>query len=163
MTNYIDVQRIEYMITYECNSRCKHCMLGDEKRGRKPRSISSDLATRIIREITREYSPTSVMTLGGEQWLFPEVVCAIHRAAKVQGIPRREIINNAGYPRSETEFRVGCQPVERSRSGVTRAMTFRRTYFTRNTSRFRLRLERNVQSLSMPGYPCSGIRHGSVP
>ncbi len=149
MTNCIDVQRIEYMVTYECNSFCKHCMLGDEKRGLKPKSISSDLATRIIREITREYSPTSVMTFGGEPLLFPEVVCAIHRTAKEQGIPWREIITNAGYPRSETEFREVANRL--GEAGVTRADVsvdvFHQEYIPVKV------VERNVQSLVDAGIP----------
>ena len=59
------------------------------------------------------------MTFGGEPLLFPEVVCAIHEAAKDCGIGRREIITNAGYPRSEIEFRVLANRL--AESGVTHA------------------------------------------
>lgn len=119
MTKYIDVKRLEFMVTYECNSHCKHCLLGEEKRGLKPKSISSELAVRIVKEVTRDYSPSSLMTFGGEPLLFPEVVCSIHQAAKEQGIGSREIITNAGYPRSESEFKKVANRL--AESGVTRA------------------------------------------
>ena len=59
------------------------------------------------------------MTFGGEPLLFPEVVCAIHETAKFCGIVRREIITNAGYPRSETGFRRLANRL--AESGVTHA------------------------------------------
>ena len=143
MTNYIDVKRLEFMVTYECNSHCKHCMLGEEKRGLKPHSINSELATRIVKEVTRDYSPTSIMTFGGEPLLFPEVVCAIHHAAKEQGIGIREIITNAGYPRSETEFKKVAKRL--AESGITHATvsvdSFHQEYIPVST------VEHNVQSL----------------
>jgi hypothetical protein len=94
-------------------------MLGEEKRGLKPHSISSKLAARIVKEVTRDYSPASIMTFGGEPLLFPEVVCAIHQAAKEEGISTREIITNAGYPHSETEFKKVAKRL--AESGVTHA------------------------------------------
>ena len=143
MTNYIDVKRLEFMVTYECNSHCKHCMLGEEKRGLKPHSINSELATRIVKEVTRDYSPTSIMTFGREPLLFPEVVCAIHQAAKEEGISIREIITNAGYPRSETEFKKVAKRL--AESGITHATvsvdSFHQEYIPVSI------VEHNVQSL----------------
>jgi MoaA/NifB/PqqE/SkfB family radical SAM enzyme len=39
------------------------------------------------------------MTFGGEPLLYADVVCAIHQAAMQCGIPSRQIITNAGFPR----------------------------------------------------------------
>jgi len=102
---YINIDRVEFIVTYRCNSHCKHCQLGEEKRDQKPASINSKLATRIVEEITREYSLTSVMTFGGEPLLFPETVCAIHKAAKENGIGIRQVLTNGSVPRNEAKFR----------------------------------------------------------
>lgn len=151
MTKYIDVKRLEFMVTYKCNSHCKHCLLGEEKRGLKPQSISSKLATRIVKEVTSDHSPISIMTFGGEPLLFPEVVCPIHQAAKEQGISRREIITNAGYPRSETEFRKLA--VRLAESGVTYAAvsvdSFHQEYIPIEI------VEHNVRSLVYAGISVS--------
>ena len=101
---YINVDRIEFMVTYRCNSNCKHCQLGVELRNTIPASISGELASRIVREVTDKYSPASIMTFGGEPLLYPDVVCDIHRTAKERGIKARTIITNIGYPREESEF-----------------------------------------------------------
>ena len=45
------------------------------------------------------------MTFGGERLLYPDVVCAIHATATECGIPRREVITNAGAPRTEDKSR----------------------------------------------------------
>ena len=119
MGNYVNVDRLEFVVTYRCNSHCKHCLLGEDKRGREPASINTQLATRIVEEVTKEYSPTSIMTFGGEPLLFPEAVCAIHKSAKAGGIGRRDIITNAGHPREEREFRVLANRL--AESGVTHA------------------------------------------
>ena len=114
---YVDVHRLEFVVTWTCNSRCKHCLVG-QKRGSKS-SLSAELAVRMVKQIADAYSPTSMMTFGGEPLLFPEVVCAVHEAAKDRAIPRRDIITNAGYPPSEREFRKVA--VRLAESGVTHA------------------------------------------
>ena len=117
MGPYLDIKRIEFIITYRCNSHCKHCLIDAGKRRSKPTAIDIDLATSVINEITGIYSPESIMTFGGEPLLYPEVVCAIHHAAKSRGIDQREVITNAGWPPNEDKFRaIALQLVE---SGVT--------------------------------------------
>jgi len=119
LNKFINIDRVEFIVTYQCNSHCKHCQLGEEKRGREPSSINCQLASQIVKEVARENSPTSVMTFGGEPLLFPEVVCAIHEAAKDSGIGIREVITNAGVPRSEARFQVLANRL--AESGVTHA------------------------------------------
>ncbi len=114
---YVDVRRLEFVVTWRCNSMCKHCSVA-EKRGSKS-LLRAQLAGRIVRQIADAYSLTSMMTFGGEPLLFWEVVCAAHEAAKDCGIPRRDIITNAGYPPSEPEFRKVAEGL--AESGVTHA------------------------------------------
>jgi hypothetical protein len=105
MNLYLTVKRIEFAVTYRCNSHCVHCMVGDEERGMRPAAIDADLAAQVVRRVSEAYSPSSVMTFGGEPLLFPDVVCAIHKAALENGIGQRQVITNAGWPRSEGAFR----------------------------------------------------------
>jgi hypothetical protein len=105
MNQFLTVDRIEFVVTYRCNSHCKHCQVGQNKRASRPTAIDEGLAVQIIRDITQAYSPRSIMTFGGEPLLFPDVVCAIHAAARANGIGERQVITNAGWPRSEAEFR----------------------------------------------------------
>lgn len=83
MNKYIPANRIEFAVTYLCNSRCRHCQLGEtEQRNRFPKHVDKELAVEIVRKVGRKYQPESVMTFGGEPLLYPEIVYAIHREAK---------------------------------------------------------------------------------
>ncbi|MDH5365094.1 MAG: radical SAM protein [Dehalococcoidia bacterium] len=95
MNRYLAVNRIEFAVTYLCNSRCRHCQLGEEEERRRfPSHIDKDTAVEIVRKVGRKYNPKSVMTFGGEPLLYPEVVYAIHKEAKKVGIPVRDLITN---------------------------------------------------------------------
>jgi MoaA/NifB/PqqE/SkfB family radical SAM enzyme len=91
---YLVVDRIEFIVTYLCNSKCSHCQLEEEKAKKFPSHIDKDKVVEIVRKVGHAYAPKSIMTFGGEPLLFPEIVCAIHEQAKKVGIPIREIITN---------------------------------------------------------------------
>lgn len=95
MSRFLTMERIEFAVTYLCNTRCKHCysIMGKET---FPKHMSKSLAVEIVRKVGKKYSPKSIMTFGGEPLLFPEIVCAIHKEAMNAGIPCREVITN-GY------------------------------------------------------------------
>lgn len=60
-------------------------------------SIDKDIATKVVDELSREYSIDSVMTFGGEPLLFAETVFAIHKTAEDCKIPSRQIITNGFF------------------------------------------------------------------
>ena len=76
--------KIEFAVTMACTGRCKHCQNGEP--GDRSEHIDADTAVGAIRKICGKYEIGTVMTFGGEPLLYPDVVCAIHRAAN----------NNAG-------------------------------------------------------------------
>jgi len=105
MNRYLSVNRIEFAITYLCNSKCRHCQLSEEEeRKRFPSHIDKDLAVEIVRKVVKEYSPESVMTFGGEPLLYPKIVYAIHKEATQVGIPVRDVITNGFWSRKAEEI-----------------------------------------------------------
>ena len=102
---FLHVDRLEFSVTQQCNAHCKHCCLGDANRASPTVAIDQGLAVQITREVARAYSPRSIMTFGGEPLLFPDIVCAIHDVARAEGIPKRQVITNAGCPPSADAFR----------------------------------------------------------
>jgi hypothetical protein len=106
MSEYLKVERIEFVVTNRCNSHCRHCLVDANKRNTKLAVISIELATSVIKASASKYSPQSVMTFGGEPMLFPEVVYAIHQTARDCGITSREIITNAGWKHSGDNSRL---------------------------------------------------------
>ena len=117
MSEYLKIERIEFVVTNRCNSHCRHCLVDAAKRKAKPAAVSIELAIKAIKEITGKYSPSSIMTFGGEPMLYPEAVYAIHQTAKDCGIGIREIITNAGWRTSGENSRLIASKL--SESGVT--------------------------------------------
>jgi MoaA/NifB/PqqE/SkfB family radical SAM enzyme len=115
MNRYFAVNRIEFAVTYLCNSKCHHCQLGEEK-NRIPSYIDKDKAVEIVRKIGEKCRPKSVMTFGGEPLLHPETVYAIHEQAMNVGIPGRGVITN-GLWANETE-RIEEIATDLVRSGI---------------------------------------------
>ena len=88
-----DIKRIEFAVTNYCSGSCKHCSNGEIN---DRDSINSDIAVKIINDLTRKYSIDSIMTFGGEPLLFSDTVCKIHETAYKNNIQIRDIITN-GY------------------------------------------------------------------
>jgi hypothetical protein len=89
-----NLNKIEFVITYACTGRCKHCSEGDHA-GCGER-IDPEIAADAVRKISDEYGIKTVMTFGGEPLLYTDAVYEIITAAKEKSIPKRQVITN-GY------------------------------------------------------------------
>ena len=93
-----NVRKIEFVLTYACTGRCKHCSEGDHKlTGER---IDPVLAAESVRKIAAEYDVRTVMVFGGEPLLHTEAVYAVLRAAAECGVERRQIITNGFFTES---------------------------------------------------------------
>jgi len=95
MNRYLVLRRIEFLVTYLCSGRCRHCYAPKYSEG-FPKHIEKSLGVDIVKQVNEKYVIESVMTFGGESLLYPEIVCSIHKEATRAGIPEREVITN-GY------------------------------------------------------------------
>jgi len=103
LSKYLDITRIEFIITWQCGGKCKHCQIGSEiNQPGVHRHVLTEHATEAIRKFSEVYSIKSVMTFGGEPLYYPEVTAAIHKTATKCGIKTRQIITN-GYFTNNTE------------------------------------------------------------
>ena len=109
MSQYLNLKCAEFIVTYHCNSHCKHCHLGTAKRAYRPAALTPELAKRAVRELAEVYPMQYVMTFGGEPLLYPETVYAVHSTAMECGIHGRTIITNVSFPAAEAEFREVAQ------------------------------------------------------
>ncbi len=110
MNRYLHIDRIEFVVTWRCTGRCRHCSVGDmADRPGGAAHLPAEVAARVVREAAELYPIRSVMTFGGEPLMHPEVTCAIHRAAKDAGIPARQIITNGYFSRDESRIREVAQ------------------------------------------------------
>jgi organic radical activating enzyme len=95
MNQYLkNLNKIEFVVTYACTGRCKHCSEGDHTScGER---IDPETAADVVRKIASEYDIKTVMAFGGEPLLYTDAVYAIMKTAKELNIPKRQVITN-GY------------------------------------------------------------------
>ena len=110
-SKYIDLDRIEFVVTDACSGKCKHCSNGDHSgksatqtmvnlRGREG-GVDVDAAVSAVKKLAARFDIKSVMTFGGEPLLYADTVCAIHSAARDSGIPERQLITNGFFAKDE--------------------------------------------------------------
>ena len=104
MNQYLkNLNKIEFVVTYACTGRCKHCSEGDHTScGER---IDPQIATDAVRKIAAEYDIKTVMTFGGEPLLHTDAVYAIMTVAKELNIPKRQVITNGYFSRNVDKIR----------------------------------------------------------
>ena len=104
MNKYLkNLKKIEFVVTYACTGRCKHCSEGEHTScGVR---IDPQIAANAVRKIAAEYDIQTVMTFGGEPLLYPDAVYAIMKAAKELNIPKRQVITNGYFSKNEDNIR----------------------------------------------------------
>ena len=98
-----DLNKIEFVVTYACTGRCKHCSEGEHSScGER---IDPDVAAASVRKISAEYNVETVMTFGGEPLLYTDAVYAIMNAAREMDIPRRQVITNGYFTKNSEKIK----------------------------------------------------------
>lgn len=98
-----NLNRIEFLITLACTGRCKHCSEGEHTASGE--HIDADAAAQSVYKLCGKFDIKSLMTFGGEPLLYSEEVCKIHTAAKEAGIPKRQLITNGFFSKSEEKIK----------------------------------------------------------
>lgn len=104
MNKYLkNLEKIEFVVTYACTGRCKHFSEGDHRSCGE--NIDPAVAAAAVKKIAAAYPIKTVMTFGGEPLLYPQTVCAVMKAAKESGVPRRQIITNGYFSKDSARIR----------------------------------------------------------
>ncbi len=98
-----NLNKIEFVVTYACTGRCKHCSQGDHASCAE--RIDPVIAADAVVKIAAEYDIKTVMAFGGEPLLYADAVCAIMNTAKELNIPKRQIITNGYFSKNAEQIR----------------------------------------------------------
>ena len=102
-----NLNKIEFVVTYACTGRCKHCSEGDHTNcGQR---IDPGIAADAVRKIGSEYDVKTVMAFGGEPLLYTDAVYAIMKTAKDLNIPKRQVITNGFFSKDADKIREVAQ------------------------------------------------------
>ena len=97
------LNKIEFVVTYACTGRCKHCSEGNHTScGER---IDPQIAANAVRKIAAEYDIQTVMTFGGEPLLYTDAVYAIMKTATELNIPKRQVITNGYFSKNADKIR----------------------------------------------------------
>ena len=115
MNKYLkNLNRIEFVMTYACTGKCKHCSEGEKLScGDK---IDETVAAEMIKAVCKSYEIKTLMTFGGEPLLAADGVFLIHKTATELNIPRRQLITNGYFSKDENVIRETAKKL--SESGV---------------------------------------------
>jgi len=104
MNQYLkNLNKIEFVVTYACTGRCKHCSEGDHTFCSE--RIDPQIAADAVRKVGLEYDIQTVMTFGGEPLLYPDAVYAIMTVAKELNIRKRQVITNGYFSKNADKIR----------------------------------------------------------
>ena len=92
-----NLNKLEFVVTYACTGRCKHCSEGDHTNCRE--SLDEAVAAEAVRATASACRLQTVMAFGGEPLLYPGTVYAVMHAAREAGVPRRQLITNGCFSR----------------------------------------------------------------
>ena len=108
MNQYLkNLNKIEFVVTYACTGRCKHCSEGEHTScGER---IEPQIAADAVRKIAAEYNIKTVMTFGGESLLYTDAVYAIMTVAKELNIPKRQVITNGYFSKNADKIREAAE------------------------------------------------------
>ena len=103
MEYFKNLKKMEFVITYACTGKCKHCSEGDHAPcGER---IDPVIAAQTVMTVAKSYPLQTVMTFGGEPLLYPDAVLAIQKAAYDMGIPKRQVITNGYFSKNPEKIR----------------------------------------------------------
>ena len=98
-----NLNKIEFVVTYACTGRCKHCSEGDHAScGER---IDPQIAADTVRKIATKYEIKTVMTFGGEPLLYTDAVYTIMKTATELNIPKRQVITNGYFSKNADKIR----------------------------------------------------------
>ena len=104
MNEYLKgLNKIEFVVTYACTGRCKHCSEGEHTS--LGEWIDPVVAADAVRKVAAEYDIKTVMTFSGEPLLYTDAVYAIMQAAKELNISKRQVITNGYFSENAEKIR----------------------------------------------------------
>ena len=108
MNKYLkNLNRVEFVITYDCTGQCIHCSQGEHKTNKI--HLDAKACETVLRDILKEYDINSVMTFGGEPLLYPDSVYAIHSMAEQLQVPKRQLITNGYFSKDNVKIKEVAQ------------------------------------------------------
>ena len=97
-----NLNKIEFVVTYACTGKCKHCSEGEHSACGE--HIDASVAADEVRRVCEKYDIKTVMTFGGEPLLYPDTVYAVMNAASEFNVSKRQVITNGYFSKNRSKI-----------------------------------------------------------
>ena len=97
-----NLNKIEFVVTYACTGKCKHCSEGEHSACGE--HIDASVAADAVRRVCEKYDIKTVMTFGGEPLLYPDTVYAVMNAASEFNVFKRQVITNGYFSKNRSKI-----------------------------------------------------------
>ncbi len=97
-----NLNKIEFVVTYACTGKCKHCSEGEHSA--RGEHIDASVAADAVRRVCEKYDIKTVMTFGGEPLLYPDTVYAVMNAASEFNVSKRQVITNGYFSKNRSKI-----------------------------------------------------------
>ena len=97
-----NLNKIEFVVTYACTGKCKHCSEGEHSACGE--HIDASVAADAVRRVCEKYDIKTVMTFGGEPLLYPDTVYAVMNAASEINVSKRQVITNGYFSKNRSKI-----------------------------------------------------------
>lgn len=101
---FFKVNRMEFVITKNCNSRCKHCSVINPTAVADNSYADLDKLFSATEKIINMFNISSIMVYGGEPLLFPQITIDLLSYFRKSGVPKRELITNGFISQNPNEI-----------------------------------------------------------
>lgn len=102
---YLNISRIEFLVTFLCSGKCKHCSVAGRSNEKGCRFVAPARAIETIQSLADTFNIHSLMTFGGEPLIYPDITCQILKTALQCRIPERQIITNGYFSKKPDRIR----------------------------------------------------------
>jgi MoaA/NifB/PqqE/SkfB family radical SAM enzyme len=97
---YLNLNRVEYVVTNNCTGRCKHCSVGEDLENNS--HLEYDKMKGVLTQICKRFEIKSIMCFGGEPLLYHQEVAKIMNEATICDVTSRQIITNGYFNKSNS-------------------------------------------------------------
>ncbi|BEH03143.1 hypothetical protein brsh051_24240 [Brooklawnia propionicigenes] len=99
-SGFLDVSRVEYLLTKRCTGWCEHCSVMTDDRNPDRSYEGLDAVVSASTVLYSAGNVTSMMVYGGEPLLYPATVQRLFQLARTHNVASRELITNGFFSRN---------------------------------------------------------------
>ena len=122
MNKYVDINRVEFLVTKRCNSKCKHCSVPINSNPYENSYADMEVVKKAIVSIIKNYKVASIMVYGGEPLLYIDKIVDIFDISLKECVQSRDLITSGFISCSVTAQYIDEVAIKLKKCGVKKIL-----------------------------------------